>query len=245
MFNCHQPITKSFLLLSCLLFSACNFISFTAPHPSSQQALKQVDSVFVGTYYWADTLLKNPKNEEVIVNGRYINDYSKVRDSLEFVEAQLFVSAKLVYYQSRFTKVWNLDSLSPSYAAYQLKQSNRISSIKNNLLIQVENQSDTFLNLRKADKLYAYKGSLFLNHLYFKHKKTKLEEWSIAKLERAANGNYVLALTNDEDCKLICDNKEQHSLFNDASSISEKDFLLFVDQGGFRQRYNFKKIKDN
>ena len=235
MYFCKMESTKKLSLILIVFITSCSRVHFDTPMPEKGNLLKAFPLDIVGTYYYADSTM-NKDEKELFYNKNYFGELYKTRDSVNYISADVTISATLAYYNINYYAFYNISKVDTARVA--LKHKNDKKTIDGNYLIFAGNIADTLLNLSKEDKLKLYNGTYYFNH-FDTHK-----DWEVFQFVTNKDHSYSINMTNAEDeLQLKGYMVDTNSSFNAYAHLTDEKFKEFVQKGGFRTKYKLKKSR--
>lgn len=205
--------------------------------PIEATKVKVFDSHLTGEYFFCDSVLK--LKEDKYYNEKHLGDSLFTdKDSFNTIHATISILPKKVYYEGKLKFYYNIKKLDTLNIIPRHKHDKRI--IQNNFLIFEGTFADTIIDLTKRDKLRSYKGKYYLNHFIEEH------DWEIYKLELIQDSMLSIRLVNNQDEEKLKPYLITRSrILGNIAHLSDMEFYNFIEKGGFRTRYNFKKQLTN
>jgi hypothetical protein len=152
---------KKLSLLLIVLVTSCSRVHFDTPMPEKGNTLKVFPLELTGNYYYADSIM-NSEDKEVYYNKNYFGELYKSRDSINYISANVSISATLAYYNINYYSFYKIARMDTARLA--LKYKNDKKTIDGKYVIYAGMLADTLLNLSKEDKLKLFNGTYYFNH---------------------------------------------------------------------------------
>ncbi len=223
----------SFILI--VFITSCSRVHFDTPMPEKSNVVKAFPLELVGSYYYADSIM-NSDDKEVYYNKNYFGDLYKSRDSINYISANVSISATVAYYYINYYSFYKMAKVDT--ARLTLKHKNEKKSIDGKYVIFAGSLADTLLNLSKEDKLKLFNGTYYFNRCGAN------KDWEIFQFALNKDHSYSINLTNEEDEKLLKGNRiDTIRTFNSYIHLTDEMFKEFVQKGGFRTRYKLIKSR--
>jgi len=214
-----------------ILFS-CSAIHFDNAMPMEIPKIKSFNNGLIGNYYFNDSILK--LKEDIYYNARHFNNLYTTSDSVTLISATISITQNKAYYAGNLKFYYNINKVDTSRVI--LKHNSEKKTYDNNFIIFEGSFSDTLINLTKKDKLKLYKGKYYLNQHTDKH------TWDIYQLGLRKDNLLSIGIVNRKDEEKL--NKyliNKHQVLGNTVHLSDIEFYNFIENGGFRDRYKFKK----
>lgn len=192
-----------------------------------------MESKLTGTYFFCDTIYN--LKDVPYYNEKYISTWDAIGDSIKLVSVNLYISPKCIFYKGNAKELYKTYLVDT--AKLSLAHKGSIKKQAGDFIFFEEHIGDTIMDLSRNDKIKQYKELIFLN------RSLPQQEWEIFKLEQKKEGELIMSLTNQEDKEVLIQfaiNPRQ--LFGSTVHMKNKDFLKFVKNGGFRERFRLRKL---
>lgn len=225
-------IKRIVFFLTILLLYSCSAVHFDNAMPIEASRIKSFNSSLTGNYYFSDSTLKLKDN--IYYNARYFSNLNTTKDSLMLVLADVSITQKQVYYTGNLKFYYNINKIDTLRVILQHKGEKK--TYENNFIIFELSFSDTLINLTQKDKLKFYKGKYYLNHCIEEY------NWDIYQLEQKRDNMLSIGIINHEDEeKLYMYLINKNQILGNTAHLSDIEFYNFIERGGFRDKYKFKK----
>jgi hypothetical protein len=221
----------TFFLILVMLFS-CSEIYFDEPMPFGAKGIKCFNKHLIGKYNLIDSTLM-PK-QEIFYNEKYFKNIYTNRDSTTLISANISITSKIATYSGNLKFYYNIHTVDT--ARIILKHNKEKKTYENNFIVFDLIFSDTLINIEKKDKLKIFKKNYYLD----KFMGSKC--WDIYQLIITNDTIVTLGLTNNVDqIKLSPYLMNKDHLLDNTVHVSDDEFKIFIEKGGFRNKFRFKK----
>ncbi len=210
----------------------CSKVHFKDSMPKKVKTSILIDSSLIGDYYFVDSVLE--KDDNRVYNSLIVKDFYKVADSTEYFNVIATISSRLICYKITLGKSYCLDKVDTSMIKLEADLNQKMTL--DNYVYSFGSTTDTIINLNANDKF------IYWNNKYYLNKMINKSDWEIYQLECIDKDLLSLNLTNNNDALalgLVKSNWEPIGSY--TISLSNHQFIKFVDLGGFRTRYKIKK----
>jgi len=218
--------------------SACSSIRFDSAMPRESAVLKGFPSGIAGKYQLIDKVVEG---RERFYNSLYYKQLPAL-DSFHIITAHIVVEEQLVYDIIDTRSYYKM----PAADTARLGKEHGLAETytEGAYIVYKEIAYDTLLDLQKKDELKFYNGAWYLNHALGGGGDEHDEmSWDILQMMMKGRDELTIGYTNERDKKklrrFIISSKE--NVFP-LVSMNDARFYRFVKRGGFRARYQFKRI---
>ena len=222
----------NFLFLIVFVLASCSQVHFDTDLPKNDISTKTFDSDIRGQYNLIDSVV-NLKNEKYY-NSNYFSNLFKTKDSCVLILSSMTITEKKLFYSIIIKSYYNRNKVD-TVSVINRHKKEKI-NYEDGYLSFEGFSSDTLLNMNKKDKIRSNKRNLYLNHFIEEH------DWEIYQLEIIMDHQLSINLMNSDDEAIL---KEyfikKHQILGNIVHLSDNQFNNFVEKGGFRTRFRFKR----
>jgi hypothetical protein len=221
-----QGLLFSFFLMSC-------GVDFDTCLPNDQPAIKNFPPELIGNYEFSDSTF-GEKPEDLFLNRAYYYKTLYANDSLKLISGHLVISKKNVTFHFNSEIYYDISKFDTIGLVDRYRNGRRY--VKGKYIVFTDSMEPaTIVNLGFKDKLISFNGKYYFNHLVAK------KDWAIYQFERIKDSFYSMNITNERDRNLLTDTNQVWKDISPVVHLSNLQFKNFVEQGGFRGRFGFKK----
>lgn len=221
-----------------LCLSACSSIRFDTAMPRESAVLKGFPPGMAGKFQLTDKVVEG---KERLYNSLYYKLLPAL-DSFHMLTAHIVIEDQLVYDIIDTRSYYKM----PAADTARLSKEHQLAETytEGAYIVYKEVSCDTLLNLRKKDELKFYNKAWYFNHALDEEGDEHDESsWEILQVMMKNKDGFTIGHTNERDKKklrrFITSSKE--NVFP-LVSVSDTRFHRFVKRGGFRAKYQFKRI---
>lgn len=215
------------------IFTSCSRIHFDADLPEAATSIKSFDLNMKGQYELVDSIIK--LKNDLYYNSHYFENYSKTKDSCVLISATMTILENELFYNIIVKSYYKIDRI--DIVSTIKKHKKETINCEGDYLIFENQSSDTLLNLKKGDKIKVYKEKYYLNHFIEK------DDWEVYQLEIIKDHLLSFNLLDNEDEKMLETSIKEYEIFGNIVHLSDEQFDNFVEKGGFRRKFRFKKVR--